>query len=443
MLHSRPALRGLHILAVLALTSCAGLASVGMGSTATGFTGPFNPIAPDGSFFANGWRFENYGGLNPFTTVPAELSYSLSLDKQTLTLVVKSPAGTVSAGKSLNSFSYVNGPNFGFGTQMPPGPLSYDWSVVFSEDVVEGELGFPQSAYDTGTRNLNFNANTPYTGHVDSADNRGLYSFSGWTPTSDNVVTCTITITNLTWTVNTAPIHTVALKKGDVVPGVTDATFTSLGVPAISDEGLFAILGKWKSPTGSGTGIFSRGALIAKVGDEVPSGSGVTIKALKDPVVSTFGLVTFPATLTGTGITSLNDAAILSNAPGGTLVIMAQEGTQVPDAPAGALWKSFSSGALPGGGGGVLILGFMQQGPGGITKTNDNGLWATDAAGALHLVLQEGTTQIAGKTVKSFKALKTSSGSPGQTRAFDARKDLVANVVFTDGFQALVHRALP
>ena len=49
-------------------------------------------------------------------------------------------------------------------------------------NVVEGELDFPQSSYDSGTRNESYNGGVPYTGHVDSADNLGLFTFSGWTP---------------------------------------------------------------------------------------------------------------------------------------------------------------------------------------------------------------------------------------------------------------------
>ena len=233
-------------------------------------------------------------------------------------------------------------------------------------------------------------------------------------------------------------VRSLLFKKGDAVPGVAGKTFTSFGVPAINESGKVAFLGKW---TG-GAGVFADGALVAQVGD-VLSGTAA-IKLPKDPVIDDAGHVAFPCTLMGAGITTLNDAAIVSNAPGGTLAIAAQEGTQAADAPVGALWKSFTSVAAPGGGGGVLILGFMQQGTGGITATTDNGVWSADAGGVLHLVLQEGVTVIEGLTVKNFLVLKTVSGTPGQTHAFNTNAELVAKVTFTiTNDQALVRLSLP
>src|SRR3954466_11525595 len=67
LLNSMQALRGLGRRSLAALIACSALAAVSTTASAgTGFTGPFNLIAPDGSFFANGWRSENFG-LNPFT----------------------------------------------------------------------------------------------------------------------------------------------------------------------------------------------------------------------------------------------------------------------------------------------------------------------------------------------------------------------------------------
>jgi hypothetical protein len=123
-----------------------------------------------------------------------------------------------------------------------------------------------------------------------------------------------------------------------------------------------------------------------------------------------------------------------------TLAIMAQEGTQAPDAPAGALWTRFHSVAALGGGG-VLILGFMAGG--GVTTANDSGVWSANSGGTSHLVLREGTTVIGAKTVKSFKVLKSVSGTPGQTHAFNSSSELVSLVTFTDSSQAVVHTDLP
>lgn len=262
--------------------------------------------------------------------------------------------------------------------------------------------------------------------------------------TSPNVLTTNFASGNSMQLISVKRLYSVLLfTEGDAVPGVVGATFTSFGTPSINESGTVAFLGKWNGPAGYGTGIFAAGALVTAVGYEVVPASGVKIKSMKDPVLDDMGRVAFPAALIGTGISAANDAAIISNAPGGVLAIVAQEGTQAANAPAGALWKSFASTAAPGGGGGVLILGFMAQGAGGITAANDNGLWSADGAGALHLILQEGTTVIGAKTVKSFAVLKALSGTPGQTHAHNTNAELVSKVTFTDGFQAIVHTDLP
>jgi hypothetical protein len=243
-------------------------------------------------------------------------------------------------------------------------------------------------------------------------------------------------------TVSAEPVatSTVFYAKGDPVPGVPGATFTSFGVPAISAElGQVVFLGKWKGPDGNGTGIFDDNGLLAKVGDKILA-PGVTIKSVKDPVAAPIAYRTaFLATLQGTGITAASDSVVISNASGDeTLEVIAQEGTQAVEAAPGALWNSFSSVALPGNGM-TLFLGTMIHGGGGITSENDTGLWCQYLSHETHLVLQKGTTQIGGRTVKNFVVLKTVSGSPGQTHAFNTRAEVVAKVTFTDGAQALVH----
>ena len=257
-------------------------------------------------------------------------------------------------------------------------------------------------------------------------------------------------------------VNSIVYQKDDAVPGAggpsgvpAGATFTALGIPAVNAAGQQAFFGKYKSPSGSGAAIFAGGQAVIKIGDTLPG--GVQLKAVKDPVLDGNGYVAFAATLKGTGITAANDSAIVSNAPLGTFAIVAQEGTQAVGAPVGALWKTFTSVAAPGGasamagaagfafGGanGVLFLGALQVGTGGITSATDYGVWSADTAGVLHLVLQEGTTGVGGKTVKGFVVLKAVSKSPGQTHAHNTHAEMVSKVTFTDGFQAVVHTNLP
>ena len=247
----------------------------------------------------------------------------------------------------------------------------------------------------------------------------------------------------------TSSIHSDIYVSGDLVPGAgalsgipTGSVWKNFGPPSINASGTVAFKGTWTGSAGSGTGIFVGGVLVAKVGSVVLGLTG-TIATLKDPVIDDLGHVAFPGTVTGPGISSLNDAVVMGNALGVIPFVKAQEGSQAPDAPVGALWSSFTSVSVPSGGQGVLILGFMKQGFGGITSANDRGVWSTDSAGAFHLVLQENTTVIGTRTVKSFTLLTTLSGTPGQTHAFNNNRELVSLVIYTDNFRAIVHTNLP
>ncbi len=273
----------------------------------------------------------------------------------------------------------------------------------------------------------------------------GANVYYGWIQVSvSNYDNANMTGTLIDWAYETTPGRqilagdttgrTALFTKDDAVPGISNAVFKSVGVPAINGSNVVAFIGKW----GTNIGVFANGALVTKKGDTIPSPSGtVTLKTLKDPVIDNANHVAFLATFTD------GSSGVVSTAPSNTLAAVAQSGQQAADAPAGALWKNFQSAALPGGGKGALILGNMEQGPGGITAANDNGLWGTGSGGTMNFVLQEGTTIIGTNKVKSFKAIGPVAGVPGQTRSFNAVGTLAAQVTFTNGATAVVSVSLP
>jgi hypothetical protein len=70
-------------------------------------------------------------------------------------------------------------------------------------------------------------------------------------------------------------VHSAIFIKGDAVPGIAGASFSSFGVPAISSaSGAVAVLGTWTGPTGGGAGIFAEGLLVAAVGGVVSGNRG-------------------------------------------------------------------------------------------------------------------------------------------------------------------------
>ena len=179
--------------------------------------------------------------------------------------------------------------------------------------------------------------------------------------------------------------------------------------------------------------------------------SGGVFSALKDPVNAGNLSVAFIGSMktnTAAGIGSTNnDGLWWSDATNG-LRLVAREGAQPPEAPAGAQWSAFTSFAMPEGRGPLFVAtmrsktGSASPGSGGITTANDIGLWATTSFGALKLLLQEGDL-IGAATVKTFTVLTNVTGSPAQTRSFSNNGNVLVRAIDTTGAQHLLQIAVP
>jgi hypothetical protein len=82
----------------------------------------------------------------------------------------------------------------------------------------------------------------------------------------------------------------------------------------------------------------------------------------------------------------------------------------------------------------------VRDGPGGVTKLNDEGLWLFDHHGDGHLALREGqilnTRGGVPKIVKSFTVLSNVPFSPAQLRSHNDVGQVIIRVTFTDGTSA-------
>ena len=220
----------------------------------------------------------------------------------------------------------------------------------------------------------------------------------------------------------------------------------SLGLPALCEvEGV--ALTRSALSNGSAGLFLSRGTgpaePLALVGEPAPDAGGAVWASFKDPVFAIDGeTLAFSAKLKGNGVTSATDTALyvqVSAGPGGgPHVKLAREGEPAPES-GGAVWKTFTSLAVPGGPTGPLLLAKL----GGATTTTDDALYGTDTTGALRLLLREGVTVIGGRTVKSFKSLGAVSGSAGVSRSFNRAGEVCALVTFTDQTVAVVVVMVP
>lgn len=257
----------------------------------------------------------------------------------------------------------------------------------------------------------------------------------------------------------TAGVLTELVGTGDALGGTTlpVATWTSMSMASHHGDRL-AQFGILKVGIGGVTSVNSKGIFlsedeganwepVARLSQTAPSlGAGITFGSFKDPVNSSDG-VAFLGAVRGTGITSANNDSFWWRQDGGALALVGREGSEPSVGPVGAKWKAFTSIALPDGMGplftGTLQRGLINQpGPGGITKLDDAGLYAVDSNGHLQQLMRQ-NQPLVGKTAKAFNVLKAVTGSAGVTRAFNANREVVVHVLFTDDTVGLVKFAIP
>lgn len=261
------------------------------------------------------------------------------------------------------------------------------------------------------------------------------------TPTNIGTVQVTITArdaanneANVTFSVRVkAPdlVSTLLYSKGGAVPNAgTDpriengAVWSTLSVPAISDSGAVAFLGKWRSTPQTEAGIFVDGTLVMKTGEAVPGAgtnglpANATFKSFRDPVVDSVGHVAFFAAINGAGVRSSNDTVLIGNGGTGFPRLIAREGDIAPDS-GGAKFKEFANASVQGNGA-TLFTAKLQHGTGNpkVSAANDNGVWWLPSGGAaVSKLVREGDPGFqTGEKIRSILALEALSGSPGHGR---------------------------
>jgi len=152
----------------------------------------------------------------------------------------------------------------------------------------------------------------------------------------------------------------------------------------------------------------------------------------------------FLADVRGTGINSTNDSGLWAKTNTSGLVLLAREGGTPPGVPSTAQYQSFTELALPGKGQPVFTA-TMRLGLGGVTGSNDFGLWMTRSDAVVAIAIREGSVIFAGganRTVSKIQALGKDNGL-SNARGFDRDGILLFWVEFVDGTGALIEAEAP
>jgi hypothetical protein len=203
----------------------------------------------------------------------------------------------------------------------------------------------------------------------------------------------------------------------------------TIGVDTTNDQGI------WSSGTGSLQ-------LVAREGGQAPGiVAGGNFFGFDPPKFSNGGQTAFIASLAANallGITPANSTGLWSDA-NGNLQLVARAGDQAPGMPMGAVFDSFFGGrssvgvALNAAGHAAF---FTSVTGGGVTSTNNTGLWAQDQNGNLRLVLREGELfEVAPgdfRTISFITFQSQSAGGEGLARGFNDNYQLALHLNFTN-----------
>ena len=250
------------------------------------------------------------------------------------------------------------------------------------------------------------------------------------------------------WSEGSGSLAMVA-RSGNQAPGVpAGANFSGFGFapPAFNDGGqtaFFAALAGGGVDATNNQGIWSEGsgslALVARSGSPAPgTPGGVNFSGFYSPVLNNAGQTAIRANLTGIGVTpSENDLGVWSEGSG-SLALVARTGSQSPDTPTKVNFSGFGDLVLNDAGQ-LAFLGFLVGG--GVDATNDQGIWATDASGALALIARTGASlEVAPGDFRTISQLAFAGGtgnSDGRASGFNNRGQLAFKAVFTDESQGI------
>ena len=199
------------------------------------------------------------------------------------------------------------------------------------------------------------------------------------------------------WSNSAASLHPV-VRLGEAAPGTADgvnfASFSSGGsaIDSTGKVGFFARLagtgvddsndsGVWQETGGSLT-------LLAREGSSAPDTESGAVFSDISPQLSFYvgrGRIPIRANLTGTGVTAANNSGVWSQA-GGNLHLVVRKGSPAPGTDPGVNFVGFQPLEFNDAGEPTFLATLSGA---GVTPLNDSGIWS-EGGGTLHLVARRG-----------------------------------------------------
>jgi hypothetical protein len=233
---------------------------------------------------------------------------------------------------------------------------------------------------------------------------------------------------------------------GSAVPGVAGGNFTSLGNPIINNSGDIAFKATFTGngvSSGNNTGIFryssnGTGALLVRAG--VAYSGNQTFQSISAPLLNAAQDIAFTGNLTlGGNVTASNAGGIWVMAANGTLSKICRIGDSAAGT-SGATFRSFSQVVLPANGR-IIFAASLAVGSGGVTSSNNQGLWTAVADGTNPMLVARTGNSLSvggfGKVISSFDLFSSTPVTVGAGRTINANGDIILKLNFSDKTSAI------
>jgi hypothetical protein len=230
----------------------------------------------------------------------------------------------------------------------------------------------------------------------------------------------------------------LVVREGSTAPTPAGAIFRHLSDVQINDPGSLLFRAQLSQGAGGVTennddSLWLRRndelALAAREGSQVPGApAGAKFGAFNAYALNNHHRIAASGylQLSSGGVTADNNGVLWSGLPG-NLRITAREGDLAPGGQ-GAVFADFFFEPNINASGKVAFMATLKPNVGGVDVTNDRGIWATDAAGTLHLIAREGDQlEVAPGDIRTITALGfrgNSGNADGRYSVFNDRGEV-------------------
>ncbi len=248
------------------------------------------------------------------------------------------------------------------------------------------------------------------------------------------------------------------VRAGDTAPGTDPGVvYSSVNAPALNNAGQTAFTAELTGPgitLSNDKGLWSEGSgslgLVAREGD-------TAIDLPADVVYSSFGAldlndagrIAFAGSLTGPGVSALDNSGLWSEGSG-SLSLIARQFDAAPGTAPGVRYSTFN-GVNPvlNGAGQTSFMGRLSGT--GVDDTNDRGIWATDPNGLLTLIVRSGDLFDVNddpliedlRTISTINLATGGSNAFMPTPAFNDAGQLAFTLRFTDNTSGVFVAIIP